>query len=251
MTTSIVPPGMTRLPRFVLHPYGRGGIGCTLALYGAGFGVVAYRLYVTASRKSQVLFAGTAKTSSEDWIDVAGKIIQAITVRPGDVEAETSEAMNPDQLAFVLAHGQALRKEAAHRFGWSEPEIVNLRKDLEGLYSYRRDIKGKRHEFRVGAVRASAEKKSLAKSGVFRAVQNHCSAVPKFKTLADRTLCLYPEGAQWKAQEILPDGLGDLHTLSAKTAEQAERAFEALTRAPSLTPRRSRRPSAGTFRVAV
>lgn len=244
MPTSLVPPGMTRLPRFVLHPYGKGQLGVTLALYGAGFGVVAYRLYVNG----KVLFAGTAQSRSEDWVDVASKILAELTVRPGDAEDETTSEYAPEQLSFVLEHGPAVRAEAARRFGWQD-KAAKLRADLEPIYSYRRDLGGKRrHRFQVGAVAAEASTRASAKSGIRAAVLNQCSALPTFKVMPDRTLAMYPAGSEWRAQELLPGRLGDAHVLPAKTQAEAQAALEALTQ---TTPLRQRRPSIRAIQLAI
>lgn len=240
MSTSLIPPGMTRLPRYVLHPYGSQGPSFTIALYGAGYDVIAYRVTVCEDKRSRPVWAGTIQTQPghKDWANLASEIIKQITVRPGDVSEDTADQLTPEQLAIVLAHGPSLRAEAAKRFNWSPAEARPLRSDLPALYSRRRTSTGTQHRFTVGQVTAEGTTRADARQAVQAACLNHLSAVPVFRV--DQTgpelakvLALYPRGDKWEVQEILPDRPNQplgvrYHLTEAKDSAEARQAFERL-----------------------
>lgn len=248
MPTSLIPPGMTRLPRFVFYPYGpRTSPSFTLAMYGAGYGVIAYRLTMCVDRgASKPVFAGTVKPpANTPAMDVASDIIKALAVAPGDTDGESTEGLSPEQLGILLTHGQALRASAAKRFGWTPEEAKPLRADLPAVFSKRRMAEGFVHRAVCGAAHVEASTKHLAKVALRAAILNHVSATPVFRVNpALRTvIAVYPHGATWEAQTIGPDGaVGQKYHLQAKDLVEANAAVDAL-----LHPRR--KPSGVFARV--
>ena len=249
MPTSIVPPGMTRLPRYVLFPYGPHRTSFTLALYGAGFGVTAYRLTMREAGKSRPIFAGTVQTHDrQDWIAIAGEIIKAVSVRPGDTPGEDSATLTPEQLEVVLHHGPALRAAAARRFGWTPAESKPLRADLEATLTSRATSRGKRtHAATIGVVHAEGPTKRAALVALREGIVNHVSSVPVFRASRDltRVIALYPVGSRFDAVELHPgrqDPIGVRHALPAKDMRAALDALEALA-----NPKPARRSSSGLF----
>lgn len=238
MPTSLIPPGCTRLPRFVLYPYGpRTSPSFTLAMYGAGYDVVMYRLTMCLEhgKASKPLFSGTIKPPAGfDPVQVASDIIKAIAVAPGDATGEDSGELSPEQLGMLVMHGQALRAEAARRFGWSPAESRPLRADLPVTYSHRAAAGGKReHVARCGEATGHGTSKREAQASLRAAAVNHLSAIPVFKSnpALKVVYAIYPHGGSWEAQEInpeRPDGLGQKYHLVAKSHSEAKFAVDSL-----------------------
>jgi hypothetical protein len=206
-----------------------------LALYGHGFGVTSYRLTIRENGKSRPIFAGTVKTDDRtDWIEIAGEIIKAVCVRPGDVPGETSLELTPEQLAVVLHHGLALRAAAAKRFGWTPAEARPLRSDLPVQLTHRATQGGKRlYHARAGVIQTEGHTRQSALQAMREAIANHVSAVPVFRATPDltRVIAMYPVGSQFDAVELHPgkaDPVGTKYHLKAHNLTEAMTALEGI-----------------------
>lgn len=104
--------------RVILKPYRKGyGPTFTLKLYYRGTEKLGYELF----EGREIIFSGTEyRPSPLHAIDsdesVAG-LMEFLTLRPGDTDAEYFDEYTKRQLVFAATHGEILGAEVMNRFG--------------------------------------------------------------------------------------------------------------------------------------
>ena len=117
---STIPTHTKPMRRVIFRPYRKGfGPAFTLTLFYLGTERIAYRLH--RSGETAPLFEGADFQPSPchpcDGDIAVRDLMNFLTLRPGDTDAEYFSDYTQRQLAFCFEHAEALGADAEYRFG--------------------------------------------------------------------------------------------------------------------------------------
>lgn len=228
------PKGAKRLRRRFTLP---DESSCTLTLVDEHHGAVGpltarYKLthHPKGTRHGLTVFEGSV-ARAPDPEDAAVELLRTLTVRPGEPGDERLSAYTPAQLSWCMHFGEALRKSAAARLGWSDATEATIHADLDVVAMVRAELKaGSRYRYRLGVLEVAARTQRAAKAALAAAVGAQCAITPAVRVgeVTRDVYLMYPLGTEFVLQLIHPKRINPIGVAERYEAPSSTEALAIL-----------------------